>query len=207
MNTGIIKLWHSTTAPTGWLPCDGAAIPEEHTDLIAVVGPNTPRLNAGDFVKASATPLTTNTNNAKVPGSVRYSATVSVQSQSVSVALSGSASAGNHTHQNTYSSQNQNIPSNTVQHQGGSTYTHRNASSGVNPVSTGSWKLDSHRHGAGDGWGSRTTSSGGDHTHTISYSTSGNHAHDVSVSGSVDVSAAGYSTRPTSYPVLFIIKT
>lgn len=41
---GVITAYYGTVAPTGWLLCDGAAIPAAYTTLIALVGANTPNL-------------------------------------------------------------------------------------------------------------------------------------------------------------------
>lgn len=41
---GVISAYYGTAAPTGWLLCDGAAIPATYTTLIALVGANTPNL-------------------------------------------------------------------------------------------------------------------------------------------------------------------
>jgi microcystin-dependent protein len=40
--TGAMMMWPTATAPTGWLLCDGAAIPAGNTALIALIGANTP---------------------------------------------------------------------------------------------------------------------------------------------------------------------
>lgn len=44
MPTGAITQYAGTSAPTGWLFCDGEAIDSGYTDLIAIVGANTPNL-------------------------------------------------------------------------------------------------------------------------------------------------------------------
>lgn len=41
---GAITAYWGTTAPFGWLLCDGAAIPTRYAALIALVGANTPNL-------------------------------------------------------------------------------------------------------------------------------------------------------------------
>ena len=41
---GVITAYWGTTAPAGWLLCDGAAIPATYPTLIALVGANTPNL-------------------------------------------------------------------------------------------------------------------------------------------------------------------
>jgi microcystin-dependent protein len=44
VSTGMLSAIMSMSAPPGWLMCDGDPIPIEHTDLIAMIGPNTPNL-------------------------------------------------------------------------------------------------------------------------------------------------------------------
>ena len=44
MPVGVVNAYWGTTAPTGWLLCDGAAIPAQYPRLIALVGANTPNL-------------------------------------------------------------------------------------------------------------------------------------------------------------------
>lgn len=51
---GVINAYYGTTAPTGWLLCDGAAIPARYTALIALVGANTPNLKGKVVVGVNA---------------------------------------------------------------------------------------------------------------------------------------------------------
>jgi hypothetical protein len=48
--TGFVQMFAGDTAPTGWLFCNGAAIPGGDVDLIALIGANTPDLR-GQFVR------------------------------------------------------------------------------------------------------------------------------------------------------------
>jgi Phage Tail Collar Domain len=41
---GAGALWYTSTPPTGWLICDGSAIPGQYTALIALIGANLPDL-------------------------------------------------------------------------------------------------------------------------------------------------------------------
>jgi microcystin-dependent protein len=41
---GAVTAWLTATAPTGWLLCNGAAIPAQYTELIALIGATTPDL-------------------------------------------------------------------------------------------------------------------------------------------------------------------
>jgi len=61
-------------APNGYLPCDGSAIPAEHTALIALVGANTPNLE-GQFIRGWSS------NDAVDPSGPR--AALNAQGQSV----------------------------------------------------------------------------------------------------------------------------
>ena len=47
---GQVVAWPSTTVPAGWLECNGSAIDPKYTDLIALIGANTPDLR-GQFVR------------------------------------------------------------------------------------------------------------------------------------------------------------
>jgi microcystin-dependent protein len=51
---GVISAYWGTTAPAGWLLCDGAAIPAAYTTLIALVGANTPNLKGKVLVGLNA---------------------------------------------------------------------------------------------------------------------------------------------------------
>lgn len=48
--TGAIMPFYRSTAPDGWLVCDGSAVPVQYTSLIALVGANTPNLR-GMFIR------------------------------------------------------------------------------------------------------------------------------------------------------------
>lgn len=48
--TGAIMPFYRSTAPDGWLICNGAPIPSQFTSLIALVGANTPNLR-GMFIR------------------------------------------------------------------------------------------------------------------------------------------------------------
>lgn len=51
---GVINAYYGTTAPSGWLLCDGAAIPAIYVTLIALVGANTPNLKGRVIVGRDA---------------------------------------------------------------------------------------------------------------------------------------------------------
>jgi hypothetical protein len=57
---GSMMMWPTATAPTGWLLCNGSAIPAGNTALIALIGANTPDLRgrfpigAGTFAAVGA---------------------------------------------------------------------------------------------------------------------------------------------------------
>ena len=52
--TGEVRIYAGVAAPDGWLPCDGAAIDPQYTDLITLVGANTPNL-MGQFIRGWST--------------------------------------------------------------------------------------------------------------------------------------------------------
>lgn len=51
---GMLAPYVGATAPTGWLLCDGNAIPAQYTDLIAMIGANTPNLKGKVIVGLDA---------------------------------------------------------------------------------------------------------------------------------------------------------
>lgn len=51
---GAITAYWGTTAPAGWLLCDGSAIPAQYSALIALIGPNTPNLKGRVIVGLDA---------------------------------------------------------------------------------------------------------------------------------------------------------
>jgi microcystin-dependent protein len=57
--SGAIMMWWTATPPTGWLICDGTAIPAGNTALIALIGANTPDMRDAAPVGASATKAVT----------------------------------------------------------------------------------------------------------------------------------------------------
>lgn len=65
VGTVIQGLWAS--APNGYLDCDGAAIPAQYTDLIALVGPTTPDLR-GQFLRGWSSNATVDPDGPRDPG-------------------------------------------------------------------------------------------------------------------------------------------
>lgn len=65
--TGAIMMFYRSTAPTGWLICDGSAIPTQFAALISLVGANTPNLR-GMFIRGWS-PSTTLTSRDPLSGS------------------------------------------------------------------------------------------------------------------------------------------
>lgn len=65
--TGAIMPFYRSTAPAGWLICDGSAIPAQFTSLIALVGANTPNLR-GMFIRGWS-PGTSTTSQDPLSGS------------------------------------------------------------------------------------------------------------------------------------------
>ena len=108
VKVGSTMLWHASTAPAGWLECNGAAVPGAYTELIALIGATLPDYR-GRFIRgwnhgASNDPdAATRTN---ISGTVTGDTVGSYQSGAVashthtgSVTVSGTAAAaGGHSH-------------------------------------------------------------------------------------------------------------
>lgn len=60
--------YFGTVAPLGYLMCDGAAVPVEHADLIAIIGANTPDLR-GQFLRGWSTAAGQDPSAPRNPGS------------------------------------------------------------------------------------------------------------------------------------------
>jgi microcystin-dependent protein len=70
MPTGTVLDFAGTSAPNGYLLCDGAAIPVEYTALIALVGVNTPDLR-GQFIRGWSTTTAQDPGGPRAPLSVQ----------------------------------------------------------------------------------------------------------------------------------------
>lgn len=70
MPTGAILSFASTSAPAGYLLCDGAAIDPQYTDLIALIGPNTPDLR-GQFIRGWSDDIAQDPDAPRAPLSVQ----------------------------------------------------------------------------------------------------------------------------------------
>lgn len=62
--------YFGTVAPNGYLMCDGAIVPVEHVDLIAIIGANTPDLR-GQFLRGWSVDVTVDPDGPRVPGDVQ----------------------------------------------------------------------------------------------------------------------------------------
>lgn len=74
--TGAIMTFYRSTAPTGWLACDGSTIPEQFAALISLVGVNTPNLQ-GQFIRGLTTNFSTTSRDpsaTRILGSVQEDA-------------------------------------------------------------------------------------------------------------------------------------
>lgn len=74
--TGAIMTFYRSTAPTGWLACDGSTIPEQFAALISLVGANTPNLQ-GQFIRGLTTNFSTTSRDpsaTRVLGSIQEDA-------------------------------------------------------------------------------------------------------------------------------------
>ena len=202
MPVGLVLMWHNDVVPDGWLACDGQAIPAQYTQLISLVGANTPNL-INRAVKPSTTSRQTVSNSATLAGEVTYTISLSTNAADNTIGVSGSTnSAGNHSHSNSYSSNAARYPDAQGHSHGSGGYTHRNISGGAAEVGS-NIQNDPHGHGVGNTNGSQST---GDHTHTLSGGLDSDHSHSYSVSGTGTVSATGAKTAAPSIQTLFVIK-
>ena len=174
---GSLVAFAGAAAPAGWLLCDGGAIPGTYTQLIAIVGDNTPNLKGKFLGGAGGNDLTL--------GSTYNDATRKPRNGSFSMSADA---VGNHSH--SFS---------------GSGTTGSNGSHSHKMGVTGKTSGDkSSGRFYPDTSGPSTTSSAGDHSHSFSVSGStgsgGGHGHTVSSSNWDSY------TRPHTYAVNYIIK-
>lgn len=66
----FIQMYAGAAAPTGWLLCDGGAIAGGFTDLIAIVGANTPDLR-GMFIRGSSDDNSVDPDGPRAAGTVQ----------------------------------------------------------------------------------------------------------------------------------------
>jgi microcystin-dependent protein len=207
---GTISSYGGATAPTGWLLCNGDAIPAEHTELIALVGASTPdmkgRFPLGD--NASLTLLATGGSTTIAEGNlpahshaVGTLATASaLTTHTHGVGTLDIAVGGSHSH--TFSGTTGDTTQAATQgFEGTGAAAAFLTNTNVDAVSSTA-NLSAHSHSF-----SGTTSTASDHDHSISGSTaSADLAHTHSLSGSTATTGSGTAYYQPYLVVNFIIK-
>ena len=192
--TGAVMYYPRTSAPTGWIECNGAAITAAmgasytalRTLLLAggspfgVVGsdPKVPDLR-GVFVRGSGTQVIGGNTYSGIHGTAQADAFESHTHTGTS------GSAGDHTHTGSTST--------------AGSHTHTINEGSKSPVGGG--LLTSGDDYTTIAYTSQTTSAGGDHSHTLSTSSGGAHTHTISIGA-----AGSTETRPANVALLACIK-
>ena len=184
--TGAITAFGGSTAPTGYLECNGQST-SGYAALAAVVGANVPDLR-GEFIRGWAN--TSSTDSGRSLGSFQNDA---FESHDHTLGSEGSHSHsinnnGNHNH--------------SLGAVGNHTHSYYNRNS------RGDGDTDDDTNIADDGTTTRNTGGGGSHSHSVgnagthshSMGSAGSHTHTVSNSG-------GSETRPRNIALMYIIKT
>ena len=209
---GAVMHFARTTAPAGWLKCNGAAISRTaYAELFAAVGItfgagdgfttfNLPDLR-GEFIRGWDDGL--GVDGGRAMGSRQDGA---IQSHTHT---GSSADAGNHTHTGTASSDG-------AHSHAASTGTAGGHSHSVNvKLDRSSGNAGNAVHGDEPWYGENNlgTSRNGDHSHSVSVGTGGAHSHTLSINGAgthshaITINAAGGAeTRPRNVALLACIK-
>jgi len=204
--TGIIKMHSSNTAPAGYLVCNGDPIPSQHTALIALIGANTPLIDAGRFIKSGTNPMQKPDSTATISATVSLTLDASLTDDNTPVSISGSDSVGNHDHNNNSCNNESSSYSGWAWHANGGAYGHKNGGDKNNPQTDTQTGLNDHSHGYGRDPIPNSQNSG-DHRHQITGSVSGTHQHSFSAGGNVQIEGPDSELRAPSRTVLFVIKT
>jgi hypothetical protein len=179
--TGQIIMWPLNTPPAGFLLCDGSAIPVEFTDLIALIGANTPDIV---FAKNSKGVGTT-TQELEEVGTHGHTASPTSHSHSITT-----ASVGGHSHAlsiNSNGAHTHSTAGGTGAHTVVSSVSPRNI---TNYYGTSTGSAGSHNH-------SGTASSNGAHGHTTTANT---------VDTTADISDHTGSNQPACTLINFCIR-
>jgi microcystin-dependent protein len=181
-----------TTAPDGWLMCDGGSIPAEYANLRAMVGANTPNLRGKFLGGANGNGLTLKSSysdTTRKPRNSSFSLTVDTRHRhSFDITKNGisTSSGGSHTHT---------ITSNLFVNKD---------NSGANKGNKVNFNRTNYNSGSAS---SLSANSGGSHSHTFDLSVTGiNTDYQGSSSKSVSNSNWDSYTRPHTYAVNYIIK-
>ena len=181
---GIVQMFAGSTAPDGWLECNGQST-SAYPALAAIVGATVPDLR-GEFVRGWS-------NGSSVDSGRSI---LSTQTEDYLAHNHSSTSVPNHTHSiGTAGSHNHSLggSGNHSHSYNRGTYANRNSSSGDVRFGTGEYGT--------------TTGAAGDHTHSVnsngahnhSMGGAGNHNHTIGNSG-------GSETRPRNVALMYIIR-
>jgi microcystin-dependent protein len=199
---GTITAFGGTTAPTGWLLCDGSAIAGGYTELIALVGVNTPDLKGrfpiGD--NASLTLLGQGGSATITTNQIPSHSHANTASASTSVSLSdpghghtvNQSNAGGHDH--TWSTGGGSHQHSLYVDQLDSTVAHGHGTDGTLMSGTSATPEGNTRAYT------ETSNAGyeGNHSHSGTTSAVGDHGHSVSVNGNTTgISVSSASTTVT----------
>lgn len=196
---GAVVPYFGTTAPAGWLMCDGGAIPADakYARLKALVGNNTPNLRGRFLVGVDSSDSTFGVLGTQ-GGSKRMTSSATITS----------ANLPNHTHVFTGTATTYTSTSHDVQHtHGEDTSTADNSSATHTHAAMFRVVNTFDKTGGGAGLvpesnvpqSERTAAAGGQasvHSHTI-HSATAPHQHNVTVTPAGTVSAGGGSSSPT----------
>lgn len=220
-----------TTAPTGWLKCNGAAISRTaYSNLFAIIGTT---FGAGDGVNTFNLPDLRGefirgwddgrgVDSGRALGSAQagslgsHTHTATSDAQGVHTHIGATATAGSHGHDGYTDILGSH--SHAINSAGSHTHTYlRPASLGDNDRGETSslWSLDDNQAGTTDAAGAHThtMSAAGDHQHTITANPNGAHTHSLTTDASpshthtITVNAAGAAeTRPRNVALLACIR-
>lgn len=206
---GVIQMFAGSTAPNGWLVCDGSTVSRKtYSDLFKIIGTTYGAGNSNDTFTLpdmrGRTPIGVGTGSgltARTLAATTGAETVTLAASNIPSITTGTQSA-NHTHSGTTSGISAN-------------HYHQNFSDGVNSGSMGRGQYGFSALGGGyagvlivgSGQNNYSTSYtgyvSGDHTHTVTTGTeSANHSHTYT-----NNSPTAISTIQPAIAINFIIKT
>jgi microcystin-dependent protein len=206
-------MWSGSSAPTGWLECDGSAISRTtYSGLFAVIST---RYGAGDGSSTFNLPNPVDKLAMGIALSTTPSATTLAGSSTLDALGLGNQSA-DHTHNGTSGNQSANHS-----HNGNTSNTGAHSHNTGNPSSnhthtyskSNSGSQSSTASGNVSAWHTHTTNSYGNHSHNVAVGdNSANHTHNVttgnnSANHNHSLSSSTISTTVNVEPFGFIIKT
>jgi microcystin-dependent protein len=207
--TGVVAMWSGSSAPTGWLECDGSAVSRTtYSGLFAIIGT---RYGTGDGSSTFNLPNPVDRVAMGIALSTTPSATTLAGSSSLDALGLGNQSA-NHAHNGTSGNQSANHS-----HNANTSNTGNHNHNTGNPSSNHTHSYNKGNTAANTGnvssWHTHNISNTGAHSHNVSVgNNSANHTHNVttgnqSASHNHSLSSATVSTTVNVEPFGFIIKT